>query len=125
MEVPTGTSLCHRSGFAGNGSRDAHCSLVKRLILFLAKMKFAGKSQILRFIYQKLEVKETVVFLLVVVVRLGVIGSRKRVDRNHFREDFYSKKSSRSQLVIGKRRPEIKLKGTTSERPRAKVRHDA
>lgn len=25
MPVPTGTSLCHRSGFAGNGSRDAHC----------------------------------------------------------------------------------------------------
>jgi hypothetical protein len=55
MPVPTGTSLCHRSGFAGNGSRDAHCSLAKRLILFLAKMKFAGKSQILRFIYQKLD----------------------------------------------------------------------
>jgi hypothetical protein len=31
-------------------------SLAKRLILFLAKMKFAGKSHILRFIYQKLEI---------------------------------------------------------------------
>ena len=31
-------------------------SLAKRLILFLAKMKFAGKSQILRFIYQKLDI---------------------------------------------------------------------
>ena len=55
MPVPTGTSLCHRSGFTGNGSRDAHCFIGERLILFLAKMNFAWKSQILRFIYQKLE----------------------------------------------------------------------
>ena len=25
IPVPTGTSLCHHSGFAGNGSCDAHC----------------------------------------------------------------------------------------------------
>ena len=56
MPVPTGTSLCHRSGFTGNGSRDAHCFIGERLILFLAKMNFAWKSQILRFIYQKLDV---------------------------------------------------------------------
>ena len=55
MPVPTGTSLCHRSGFTGNGSRDAHCFIGERLILFLAKMNFAWKSQILRFIYQKLD----------------------------------------------------------------------
>ena len=55
--MPTGTGLDHHSGFRENWL--ARCALFHcetKTARYFGQMKFAPKSQVSRFIYQKLEI---------------------------------------------------------------------